>query len=294
MSNKQTILIAGSTGNIGGGAALVLAKRGAKVVLLGRKIEKLEDRANSIRLALSETQIDNNDTDIDTLVVDFSDMESVKYAATEALNRYSKIDCLILSVGHVVQNGPNILSNGHELMFATSVIGPFLFTQLLIKRMQQSNGLVLQVIATFYEDIDWNYIESIRKHKTVVAYNRAKTCERVISWELARRYPGKISSVAFNPSFIIDKSDSELKKRWPKGLFGSIWWLGALLFSKPPVVAGEPIADIILSHKYRSTINGTLFKLNKRIDKHDKAMNDEVFGKRLWDELIQLTGLTPE
>jgi len=294
MSSKQTILIAGSTGNIGGGAALALAKRGARIVLLGRKLETLEARADSIRAALSEARIDYEDTDIVTLVVDFSDMESVKHAAAEVINRFPAVDGLILSVGRLVQNGPNILPNGHELMFATSVMGPFLFTQLLLKRMQQSNGLVLQVIAPFYEEIDWDDIESTRNHKTVIAYNRAKTCERAIAGELARRYAGTISSVAFNPSFIIDKSDPELKKRWPKGFFGFIWWIFALLFSKLPAVAGEPIADIILSHQNRSTINGALFKLNRRIDKPDKAMNDEVLGKRLWNELVQLTGLTDQ
>ncbi len=38
MTNKQTILITGATGSIGGGAAVALAKRGAGVVLLGRKL----------------------------------------------------------------------------------------------------------------------------------------------------------------------------------------------------------------------------------------------------------------
>jgi len=36
VKNKQTILITGAAGNIGGGAAVALAQRGAKVVLLGR------------------------------------------------------------------------------------------------------------------------------------------------------------------------------------------------------------------------------------------------------------------
>jgi len=136
--NKQTILIAGATGNIGGGAAVALAKRGAKIVLLGRKLKTLEDRAASIRATLTENRIDFKDTDIATLVVDFTDMESVKKAAGDAMNRFSTIDGLILSVGHCVQNGPNILPNGNELMFATSVIGPFLFTQLLSKKIIES------------------------------------------------------------------------------------------------------------------------------------------------------------
>ena len=42
MSEKQTILITGATGNIGGGSAVALARRGARVVLLGRENETLE------------------------------------------------------------------------------------------------------------------------------------------------------------------------------------------------------------------------------------------------------------
>ncbi len=294
MMNKQTILITGATGNIGGGAAVALAKRSARVVLLGRRLETLEARADSIRATLSEARIEYQDTDIATLVVDFSDMESVKHAATGAMSRFPMINGLILSVGHLVQNGPNILSSGHELMFATSVMGPFLFTQLLLERMQQSDGLILQAIAPFYKEIDWEDLESIRNHRTTTAYNRAKTCERVIAAELARRYAGRISSVAFDPTFIIDKSDPELKKRWPSGLMGFFWWMLALFFAKPPAVAGEPIADLMLSYRDRHAINGALFKLDKRVEKPDKAMNDEVLGKRLWDELVLLTGVTAE
>ena len=63
MTNKQTILIAGATGSIGGGAALALAKRGARVVLLGRDAEKLKSKVNLIRAALYEAQIDFQDDD---------------------------------------------------------------------------------------------------------------------------------------------------------------------------------------------------------------------------------------
>ncbi len=179
-------------------------------------------------------------------------------------------------------------------MFATNVMGPFLFTQLLLERMQQSNGLVLYVVNPTYIEIDWDDLESIRNHKTEIAFERTKTCNRVIPAELARRYAGKISSIAFNPTFIIDKSDPELKKRWPTGFLGFFWRVMTVLLAKPPAVAGEPIADLMLSHRNRNAINGALFKLNKRIEKPDKAMTDEVLGKRLWNELVLLTGLTPE
>jgi len=294
MMNKQTILIAGATGSIGGGAAVALAKRGARVVLLGRKLERLDARADSIRATLSEAQIDYKDTDIATLVIDFSDMESVRKAAAKAMNRFPKIHGLIFSAVALVQNGPTILPNGHEVMFATNVMGPFLFTQLLLERMQQSDGLIIHIVNPTYIKFDWDDLESISNHKTGTAFERTKMGNRVIAAELARRYAGKISSVAFNPSFVIDKSDPELKKRWPKGFLGFFYKVLTVLFAKPPAVAGEPIADLMFSYTDRSAINGALFKLDKRIEKRDKGMNDEVMGKRLWDELVQLTGLTSE
>jgi len=294
LTDKQTILIAGATGSIGGGAAVALAKRGTRVVLLGRRLETLETRADSIRVTLSKAQIDYHDTDIATLVIDFSDMESVKLAAKEAMNRFPKIHGLILSVGTLIQNGPTILPSGHEVMFATNVMGPFLFIKLLLERMQQSDGLVLHVINQTYKEIDWNDLESIKNHKTGTAFERTKTCNLVIAAELARRYAGKISSVAFNPSYIIDKTDPELKKRWPTGFMGFFWKILTILIAKHPRVAGEPIADLMLSYNDHSAINGTLYKLNKRVEKPDKAMNDEELGKRLWDELVRLTEIKPE
>jgi hypothetical protein len=163
--------------------------------------------------------------------------------------------------------------------------------------------LVLHVINPSYEKIDWDDLESIKYHKTETAYERTKMMHRVIAAELARRYAGRISSVAFDPSksikqipvmFIIDKTDPELEKRWPTGYMGFFWKVLTLLFAKPPSVAGEPIADLMLSYKDRGEINGALFQLEKRIIKPDKAMNDEEMGQRLWDELMLITGLTSE
>jgi len=164
------------------------------VVLLGRRLETLETRADSIRVTLSKAQIDYHDTDIATLVIDFSDMESVKLAAKEAMNRFPKIHGLILSVGTLIQNGPTILPSGHEVMFATNVMGPFLFIKLLLERMQQSDGLVLHVINQTYKEIDWNDLESIKNHKTGTAFERTKTCNLVIAAELARRYARGVGS----------------------------------------------------------------------------------------------------
>lgn len=166
MTRRQTILVAGATGSIGGAAALALAKRGARVVLLGRRADRLHSKADSIRDALTGAGVEHQVADVATLVVDFSDMDSVRSAAEEALSRFPAIDGLVLSVGAMIQGGPHVLPSGHEVMFATDVMGPFLFTNLLLERMQQSDGLVLHVVAMFHETLDWDDLESLEKTPT--------------------------------------------------------------------------------------------------------------------------------
>lgn len=291
MSNQQTILIAGGTGNVGGGAAVSLAKRGAHVVLLGRKLETLEARAAAILEEINSGNSNPPGAKIDTLELDFTDMDDVRRAAKEALDRFPRIDGLILSVVTLIQNGPTILPNGHEIMFATNVLGPFLFTQLLIDRIRASKGLILHVVVRFHKDIDWDDLESIKNHDTEDAYHRTKTCNKVIAGELARRYAGQLSSVAFDPGFVIDKNDPELAKRWPSGYMGFFWRVLTMLIAKPPETAGEPIADLMLTVQERESINGAYFKLGKRVQQADQDMSDEVVGEKLWTELEKLSGL---
>jgi len=181
MTHRQTILVAGATGSIGGSAAAELARRGIKVVLLGRNTPRLSSRANSIRDAFADAGTDQPGADVETLVIDFSDVDAVRAAAEEALNRFPTIDGLVLSVGAFLQSGPNVLPGEHEMMFATNVIGPFLSTNLLLDRMQQSDALVLHVIASFHEDLHWDDLESIKNHRPMTAFNRTKTCNRVIA-----------------------------------------------------------------------------------------------------------------
>lgn len=284
MADGQVVLVAGATGNVGGAAAAALAQRGVRVVMLGRDPGKLATRAEKIRGDQSGSGA--ADSTVETLIVNFSDMDSVASAAADAVDRYPVIDALVLSVVALVQGGPHVLPSGHELMFATNVLGPFLFSQLLLPRLQESNGLVVHVVAPFHEDIDWDDLESIRNHKTGVAYNRTKTMARMVAAEMARRFDGNPSSIAFNPPFVIDKGDPAMKEKWPTGFMGLFWRAMTAVAAKPPRVAGEQLADIVLLHADRQAINGASFKRDKQVSP-DRAMRDAASGQRLWDELTQ-------
>lgn len=287
MADVRTVLVAGATGNVGGATAAALASRGVRVVMLGRDPGKLEARAESIR---AQMRVDGIDApDIETMTVDFADPDSVRRTAAAILDRYPVIDGLVLSVVALVQGGPNLLPDGHELMFATNVLGPFLFTRLLAARLEESRALLAHVVAPFHEDIDWDDLESIEHHRTGVAYNRTKTMSRMIAAESARRSTGGVCSFAFDPPFVIDKNDPALEEKWPKGFLGVFWRAMTMIAAKPPRVAGEQLADLMLAHPDHEAMNGAYFKRGKQVAP-DKAMRDTAGCERLWDEVARMTG----
>jgi NAD(P)-dependent dehydrogenase (short-subunit alcohol dehydrogenase family) len=280
------VLIAGATGNIGFAAATALASRGRRVVLLGRDVGLLRSRLAAQGSAL-------RDEIVEPLAIDFADTGSVRRAAAQALQRFSRIDGIVHSSGVFLQGGPSILPDGHELMFASNVLGPFLLTELLFERLAASGALVAHVIALFNAKLDWSDLESIDNHRPMAAFNRTKVYNRVIAAESARRHGGRVSHVAFDPTFVIDKSDPELAGRWPKGATGLAWRALALFAARPPAIAGEPLADLFTEHPDRAALNGRLYRLAEPMKQRDPAMCDTESGTKLWQRLTAMTTSRP-
>lgn len=284
---RQTVLIAGATGNVGFAAAVALAKRGVRVVLLGRHADRLHAKAELLGARVSAADGQLRDAAVESLVVDFADTQSVRRAAVDAMQRFATINGIVHSAGVFRQDGPRVLANGHEEMFAANVLGPFIFTEVLFERLAECGALVVHVIARFNATLDWPDLESIANHRPMRAFNRTKICNRIIAGEMSRRHAGRVSHVAFDPTFVIDKSDPELTNRWPKGPTGLAWRTLSLLFARPPAVAGEPLADLFTQHPNRASLNGTLYRLNKQAAKLDPAMHDTRSAQLLWDHLMR-------
>lgn len=85
LKNKR-ILLTGATGGIGKHLALLLARKGAKLAIVGRDTDKLEALANQIaQKGMVATQI----------IADFEVMGSAERVATEALEKLGAVDILI-------------------------------------------------------------------------------------------------------------------------------------------------------------------------------------------------------
>ncbi|MDD9923808.1 MAG: SDR family NAD(P)-dependent oxidoreductase [Boseongicola sp.] len=286
-TSRPFAVIAGATGNVGRATATALAQRGFRVVMLGRNQERLEDRARSIEADLREANPDFTG-ELIPVQIDLTDLASIERAVDE-IGRLSPVtDVLVLSAVTITQDGPTILPDGNEFMFSVNVLGQYRLAELLRPSVEAAQGIIAHVVAPFHRDIDWDDLQSNRNHKSMVAYERSKTCHRSIAGEMARRSDGGYTSFAFDPGFVIDKKDPDLAKRWPKGLMGLIWKLYAAVAAAPPAVAGEALADLVTDPSYRDHLNGAYYTQLRRREKSEPAMIDIAFGARLWTELDAL------
>lgn len=140
----RTVVVTGPTqGGLGWYTALELARRGARVVLAGRTPSKIEEAAAAITTAAPEA-------DLERLVIDLSDLGSVRNAAAEAA-RFGAIDVLINNAG-IMGTPYRRTADGLEQQMATNHFGPFLFTGLLLPQLIESgNGRVVNLASNMHK-----------------------------------------------------------------------------------------------------------------------------------------------
>lgn len=128
----QIIIVTG--GNAGLGLETIRqlgAHNPARVYLAARSQEKAE-------AAIAELQQQNpNICPLTFLKLDLASFESVKAAAAEFTSKESRLDILVNNAG-IMMTAPGLTEEGYELQFGTNVMGPALFTQLLLPTVRET------------------------------------------------------------------------------------------------------------------------------------------------------------
>src|SRR4051812_12991139 len=88
----KTVLVTGATAGIGRVAACELARRGARVVVVGRSRERCDSTVESIRR-------ETGTPDVEALVAALSSQAEVRRLAREFLDRHSRLDVLLNNAG---------------------------------------------------------------------------------------------------------------------------------------------------------------------------------------------------
>ena len=262
-----TVVISGATGAIGSATASVLARRGARVVLMARPSERLDELVE---------QLGGTDNRISSVPVDLSSMSSVRLAAREINRAGGRVDALINMAAVFVRTFEKT-SDGFELMLATNYFGPFLLTNLLRDRLL-GGGRVIAVTAPSTTNVDMERLFSKEHFDPFHTFGATKALDLMVTFELARRAKRwDVRANAFHPGLV----RSELMREAPRAVR-----ILSRLVSGSAERAAQDLAELAISPAHAGT-TGWFFKGTRRIDP-PKSATDEALQAALWRRTAEL------
>ncbi len=204
----QVALITGGNVGIGRITAIELAKKGFKVVIAGRSLERTQPVLNHINsLAVDEQAI--------FLPLDLASFASVRECARLFLQLNLPLHLLVNNAGVAGLRG--LTKDGFEMTFGVNHLGHFLLTQLLLEKMQ-SSGLsrIVTVSSRAHQraaSIDWGALCRPTSSWTGIReYAVSKLANLLFSAELAKRVQGTlISTYSLHPGVV----DTEIWRSVP-------------------------------------------------------------------------------
>ncbi|KAI1351517.1 hypothetical protein F5Y01DRAFT_121655 [Xylaria sp. FL0043] len=222
----KVFIITGGTGGIGLELSTMLFHANAsKIYLLGRSEEAGETAKLNITSSAPPPEVNPHTTPGNDVVqfmrLDLSDLSSVKEAAKTFLERETRLDIIWHNAAIMLAPEGSKSKQGHELTFATNVLGPFLLqhflTPVLIHTAKLSDASKESVrscwagsgdsVAPPGEDgivwDDWgldgpSYSGFDGRTRR---YMQSKAANAILATQMALRYP-EFTSCGFNPGAI--------------------------------------------------------------------------------------------
>jgi NAD(P)-dependent dehydrogenase (short-subunit alcohol dehydrogenase family) len=194
----MTCIISGSTSGVGEATLRRFAKAGANLVMVVRNKEKAEKIKADI--------IKTDPVNIDIVIADFSDLESVRKAATTILDKYPKIDVLVNSVGiHSTKKTYN--RENIEMVFCVNHLATFLLTYLLIDKLKENpKARIIQVNSEGHRfgAVKLNDVNFKRHIYTGLrSYGASKTAQLYTVYEFSKRLKDtKVTINAMHPGAV--------------------------------------------------------------------------------------------
>jgi NAD(P)-dependent dehydrogenase (short-subunit alcohol dehydrogenase family) len=185
LDGRRALVTGGSEG-VGLGTCRGLLRRGARVWLASRSAEKGERACAQLRAELGA------DAPVEFLPLDVSDLVRVGAFASDLLDRLGgdPLDVLVCNAG-VWPRRHRLSAQGHELAFATNVLGHFLLMRRLVGRCVGAGARVVVVTGDIYIlasecTSDYAFQGPLGG---MLAYCRSKLGNIWIARELQRRHP---------------------------------------------------------------------------------------------------------
>ena len=192
LKGKVAIVTGGGTG-IGRAIATSFLKEGAKVVICGRRLEKLRETAASTGASEDEILL---------LSCDVTDRAQIQELVKTALNRFGGIDVLVNNAGVMrFDSLAQADDDTYELLMRTNVWAPWRFSVAVIPHMKQRGGGSIITISS---------IAGLRAMSGAGLYCTSKAAVQMISQTLALEHaPDQIRVNVICPAAVEDTELSE-------------------------------------------------------------------------------------
>lgn len=279
----RVCVISGATSGVGYHAARRLAQGGAHLVLVCRNI----DKAAKIREELKQ----EFKVDIDIIQADFSRLEDVRKSASVILEQYPRLDVLINNAG-LHNTRRKLTERGIETVFCVNHLASFLFTRLLLPRLDESApARIIQINSQGHrfggldlDDINWER----RRYRGLQSYGASKVAQLLTVWEFADQFNGNGMTInAMHPGEV--RTNIGMNNGW---LYR--WYQRYLLWPilKDPEISGSAIYYLAAAPEM-AKVSGRFFNLTIDEKPAPHAL-DRSLGKHVWKLSEKLTGLLEE
>ncbi len=275
----KTVVITGGTSGIGEVAAIALAKKGARIVLVARDKARSEATMAKLRAAGASGG---------TSVVhgDLSRIADMKRVANE-IAAEPRIDVLINNAGAMF-NTRQVSTDGLEMTFATNHMAYFVVTNALLPKLKATPGA--RIVSTASDahrgaKLDFDDLQSTKSYSGFSVYGRSKLCNILFTRELARRLgEGGPTANCLHPGFVATRFGDN-----SGGIVSVLVRVAKPLGAISPEKGAETIVYLASSPDVSGRSGGYYYK--KMLATPTKEAQNDADAKRLWDVSAQLSGI---
>ena len=277
----KTVVITGGNSGIGKETAVDLARRGARVIIGCRNLQKGKE-------ALKEIKERSGNSNVFLEELDLASLKSVRTFADKILSLESRVDVLINNAG-VMMCPYQKTEDGFEMQFGTNHLGHFLLTMLLLDRLKRSQPSRIINVSSYAhrmgsDKINFADINFEKSYDRWAAYYNSKLANVLFTRELSKRLEGTHVTVnALHPGAV----STELQRHM---FFSSFWFYPIRWYMFKTAEQGAQTSIHCAVSEEMDGVSGK-YLCDCRIVEPSKGAQDDDAAKKLWDLSIKMVGL---
>ncbi|XP_048030705.1 retinol dehydrogenase 12 [Megalobrama amblycephala] len=206
--DDKTVIITGANTGIGKETARDLSRRGARVIMACRDLEKAE-------AAREELMQDSGNQNIVVKKLDLSDTKSIR-AFAELINKEEKQVNILINNAGIMMCPYSKTADGFEMQFGVNHLGHFLLTYLLLDLLKKSTpSRIVNVasVAHTWGSIHLDDINSEKGYSPRRAYGQSKLANILCTRSLAKRLQGsRVTVYSLHPGVVQSELFRNLSK----------------------------------------------------------------------------------